>query len=106
MLHNHTERVETKGGHSWWHPETIFISTNIRLEKWYEWGDRTTAVLERRVHRILDFGSIPFIFCKHPKDVTEGYDWTVEETVGNWMGGGERGPIYSYPDLRCMKDRF
>ncbi len=101
LLHNHTERVETKGGHSWWHPETIFVSTNIRLEKWYEWGDRTTAVLQRRVHRILDFGDIPFIICKQPKDVTKEYDWSEKEIVGNWNGPLGKGPIYGYPNLRA-----
>ncbi len=75
LLHDHTELVETKNGHAWWHPETIFITTNIRLEEWYDWGERTTAVLERRIHRILDFGSVKFILCKHPKDVTKEYKW-------------------------------
>ena len=106
MLHNHTELVETKNGHSWWHPQTIFITTNIRLEKWYEWGDRTTAVLQRRIHRILDFGSEPFIFNKNPKDVTKDYNWDTVEMVGTWCGYGQTGPITDYPTWQDARDQF
>lgn len=79
LTHNHTERVETKGGHVWWHPQTIFITTNIPLFDWYNWGSRSIDVLKRRIHRILEFGDKAQKICKKPKDVTETYDWTYSE---------------------------
>lgn len=79
LTHNHTEKVESKGGHLWWHPETIFITTNIPLHDWYQWGSRSIGVLKRRIHRILDFGKIESIVCKNPVDVTKTYDWSYSE---------------------------
>ncbi len=79
LTHNHTEKVEVKGGHVWWHPETIFITTNIPLYDWYDWGSRSITVMKRRIHRILDFGEIENIVCKNPVDVTKSYDWTYSE---------------------------
>ncbi len=78
LTHNHTERVETKNGHAWWNPETIFITTNIRMENWYEWGERSQEGIKGRIHRILDFGDTINKICEEPKDVTDTYDWGLD----------------------------
>lgn len=75
LTHNHVENVESKGGHVWWHPETIFITTNVRMENWYEWGERTYEGVKCRVKRILDFGKVENVICHNPKDVTLTYNW-------------------------------
>ena len=89
LLHDHTERVETKNGHAWWHPETIFITTNIPMGQWYDWGERSYKGVKTRVHRILDFGDEAFVICKDPKDVTDTYDWVGYHTVPKPVAGYE-----------------
>ncbi len=86
LLHVYVESVETKNGHAWWHPETIYITTNIRMERWYEWGDRTHSVLQRRIHKILDFGDKKFVVNKNPKDVTDEYDWDMDNHFVDFVG--------------------
>ncbi len=86
LLHGWVECVETKNGHAWWHPETIFITTNIKIQRWYDWGDRTIAPLKRRIHRILDFGDVPEVECENPKDVTNTYDWDEDLEFENFVG--------------------
>lgn len=99
LTHNHVENVETKGGHVWWHPRTIFMTTNVRMENWYEWGERTWMGVKVRIHRILDFGDTEHQICHNPKDITATYDW--ERGIG--FGEPHYGCYGSNQDSCCCK---
>lgn len=54
LLHEWVERVPVKGGHVWFVPKTIFITTNIHPRDWFDWTKRESqyAALRRRVTRL------------------------------------------------------
>lgn len=56
--------VPIKGGHTWYRPKEIIITSNYHPLKWYDWlnpRDRTESIepLRRRIHRIWDFNAPP-----------------------------------------------
>lgn len=50
-------QIPTKGGHCWWHPDIIYVSTNIHPNEWYNWKSRTMQydALARRFTKVLVF---------------------------------------------------
>lgn len=57
ILDRYVRQVPTKGGHVWWYPSTIYITTNIHPIKWYKWEDRQEQylALERRFTEVKVF---------------------------------------------------
>lgn len=51
LLHEYPERVPYKGGHIWWNPKLIFITSNFAVEEWYDFTKRAAhlAALQRRI---------------------------------------------------------
>ncbi len=54
LLDRNTIQVPTKGGHTWWMPNEMFVTTNILPRYWYTWGDRPEQylALARRFHKV------------------------------------------------------
>lgn len=54
VLDRYVRQVPIKGGHVWWKPNLIFITTNIHPRSWYNWQDREAhyAALGRRIKEI------------------------------------------------------
>ncbi len=57
LLDQYSELVPTKGSHTWWCPEVIFVTTNIEPRDWYTWGNRGEQywALARRFHKVYLF---------------------------------------------------
>jgi len=73
-------QVETKGGHCWFKPKTIIITSNVPWQDWYNYDKRqdSKAALQRRIHG--------FYYCKHDNE-----EYTVEETTHEWVS--KRPPV-------------
>ncbi len=54
LLDRYPQRVETKGGFTWWMPDQVFITTNILPKDWYTWENRLEQywALARRIHKV------------------------------------------------------
>lgn len=75
LLHEYPERVPVKGGHVWWNPKLIAITTNIHPNDWYDYTNRNEQrlALKRRIKKV-------FIFEKLDVDATLATDdwWTPQ----------------------------
>ena len=65
LLHEYPERVPVKGGHVWWNPKLVAITTNIHPNLWYDYTNRTEQrlALKRRISKV-------FLFEKFNVDAT------------------------------------
>ena len=62
LLDRYPISMPTKGGHTWWMPDELFITTNILPKDWYGWENRGEQykALARRFHRVfLYYVSLP-----------------------------------------------
>ncbi len=57
LLDRYSVQVPTKGGHAWWMPNEVYVTTNLLPSKWYEWGNRLEQydALARRFSKVLLF---------------------------------------------------
>lgn len=57
LLDRYPIAVPIKGGHVWWMPEHLIITTNIHPRGWYKWDNREVhwLALKRRITQILVF---------------------------------------------------
>ncbi len=55
LLDRYTRLVPTKGGHTWWMPDEVYITTNLLPKLWYSWTDRghQYKALARRIHKVF-----------------------------------------------------
>ncbi len=69
LLHEYPERVPVKGGHVWWNPKMISITTNIHPNDWYDYSNRSEQrlALKRRINKV-------FVFQELDKDATLATD--------------------------------
>ncbi len=60
ILHEFPERVPVKGGHVWWNPSIIAITTNIHPNLWYDYTNRTEQrlALKRRISKVFNFDQL------------------------------------------------
>lgn len=60
LLDRYPIQVPTKGGFTWWMPNTIIITTNLHPREWYDYSTRKDSedALKRRIHGILDFNEM------------------------------------------------
>lgn len=51
VLHEYPEQVPVKGGHVWWNPSIIYITSNYAPVLWYKWEGREVSfeALTRRI---------------------------------------------------------
>ncbi len=76
ILDRYIIQVPIKGGHVWWGPERIYITSNILPKLWYTWEGRELQqkALKRRIHQIFDFDQLNEEGI--PADITdEPYLW-------------------------------
>ncbi len=75
LLDRYPVMVPTKGGHTWWLPDKIYITTNILPKDWYKWEKRGEhyRALARRVCRVITFWK-PFN-DQDPGHQEEEEDW-------------------------------
>ncbi len=62
LLDRYPLLVPTKGGHTWWLPNQVFVTTNIFPQHWYKWENRGEQykALARRFHVVREyFVSVP-----------------------------------------------
>ncbi len=54
LLDRYPVSVPTKGGHTWWMPDEVFVTTNIEPRDWYKWESRGNqyVALARRFHKV------------------------------------------------------
>ena len=55
LLDRYPVLVPTKGSHTWWLPNEVFVTTNIMPKDWYKWENRGEQykALARRFHKVL-----------------------------------------------------
>lgn len=53
-------QVPTKGGHTWWNPKRIFMTTNVHPRDWYDYTTRPEHYLAlcRRIHHVTEFDGV------------------------------------------------
>lgn len=78
LLDRYPVLVPTKGSHTWWLPDEIYITTNILPKDWYKWENRAEQyrALARRIHRVKTFWQ-PFNALDQGHQ-WEGDDWWKE----------------------------
>ncbi len=56
LLDRYPILVPTKGGHTWWMPDEVFVTTNLLPRNWYKWENRGEQykALARRFHKVLE----------------------------------------------------
>lgn len=61
LLDRYPIQVPTKGGHGWFFPEVIYVTTNIHPVDWYTWTKREKQykALQRRFTSVVLFGGTP-----------------------------------------------
>lgn len=54
LFDRYVRQVPVKGGHTWWNPNLIFVTTNIHPRDWYDWEKREAqyAALCRRITNV------------------------------------------------------
>lgn len=68
LLDRYPIQVPTKGGHTWWMPERVFVTTNILPKFWYKWENRGEQykALARRFHKVhLYYVPLSILDCGH-----------------------------------------
>lgn len=57
LLDRYRLQVPYKGGHCWFCPDTIIITSNVHPRKWYDYDKRESSwhALKRRIHVVYDF---------------------------------------------------
>ncbi len=57
LLDRYSVLVPTKGGHTWFMPDKIFVTTNVYPRDWYKWENRGEQykALARRFHKVRLF---------------------------------------------------
>ncbi len=54
LLDRYPLSVPTKGGHTWWMPNAVHVTTNLLPKLWYKWSERGEQykALARRFHKV------------------------------------------------------
>lgn len=73
--------VPTKGSHTWWYPDRVYVTTNILPCHWYKWENRGAQyrALERRFAKVVLF--YPKLFPEDPGSVLQQ---TLKDHPENW----------------------
>lgn len=62
VLDRYPQRVPTKGGHTWWMPDEVYVTTNILPRDWWTWENRGAqyrALARRFTHVRLYYVPLP-----------------------------------------------
>ncbi len=80
LLDRYPVKVPTKGGHCWFMPNEVFVTTNILPKLWYKWKDRMSSydALARRFHKVFEyFVSLP---GAHSSYIEQDRTWWEENS--------------------------
>jgi len=57
LLDRYPVKVPTKGGHVWFMPDEVFVTTNLLPRLWYKWRNRMESydALGRRFHKVCEY---------------------------------------------------
>lgn len=57
ILDRYPINLESKGGHVWWCPDGIILTTNVHPWAWYDYSERADSygALKRRIHKVVHF---------------------------------------------------
>ena len=71
LLDRYPVLVPTKGSHTWWLPEQIFVTTNLLPKDWFKWENRGEQykAMARRFHKVFVYSTIT------AEPVERGEDW-------------------------------
>lgn len=60
LVDRYPVQVEVKGGHIWWCPKRILITTNVHPKDWWDYTKRTDSMgaVKRRIHKVVDFDNL------------------------------------------------
>jgi len=60
LVDRYPVQVEVKGGHIWWCPKRIIITTNVHPKDWWDYSKRadSLAAVKRRIHQVANFDNI------------------------------------------------
>ncbi len=86
LLDRYAVMVPTKGSHTWWLPEKIFVTTNILPKDWYKWEKRGEQykALARRFTKVV-------LFYSPLSEVDQGF---VEQDKTWWKDNAPEEAIY------------
>lgn len=78
LLDRYPVMVPTKGSHTWWLPNRIYVTTNLLPKEWYKWENRGEhyRALARRFTKVVMF-YIP-LSPSDPGHVDQGPEWWKE----------------------------
>lgn len=81
ILDKYPIQVESKGGHVWWCPDVIVLTTNVHPCNWYNYALRTDsyAALQRRFHFIYNFTVTAGEYDIQPIEVAHFFENMKEE---------------------------
>lgn len=75
LLDRYPIQVEVKGGFTWFNPSTIYITSNVHIDDWYDYSKRNDSkqALKRRISKFLycerhDFGATAPIYSQQECD--------------------------------------
>ncbi len=80
LLDRYPVLVPTKGSHTWWLPNEVFVTTNILPKLWYKWENRGEQykALARRFHKVrLYYVSMP---NTHSSYIEQDASWWEENS--------------------------
>lgn len=83
LLDRYPVLVPTKGSHTWWLPNEVFITTNIEPKDWYDFKGRGEQykALARRFHKVfVYYVSLP---GADSNIVEQGANWWIENKPDN-----------------------
>jgi len=78
LLDRYPVLVPTKGSHTWWLPNKIYVTTNVLPKDWYSWenrGEQYRALARRFTKVILFYSPLHDDDCGH---VDQDTDWWKE----------------------------
>ncbi len=82
LLDRYPVLVPTKGSHTWWLPDEVFVTTNLLPKHWYKWENRGEQykALARRFHKVvLYFVPLSGTDCGHVEQ--DGLWWEENKPV-------------------------
>ena len=91
LLHQYPSRQEIKGGHVWFNPNIIIITTNVHVNKWYDYSGRAESrlALIRRLNEV-------WIYNRGQEPVLADEEWFNDDSTEDYTNfSGLSGSSYN-----------
>ncbi len=85
IFDRYVRQVPVKGGHTWWAPNVIFITTNVHPRDWYEWEGREAQyqALVRRIKAVYWYKKDGTVEYQVDSSDFFEYSYRYDETLEN-----------------------